>query len=277
MSRKALLLGANGQLGYRLAQLLGEGCVALDRAACDVTTLDEKKLHVLIEAYQPTHLINATAYTRVDEAEAQLPLAMELNAQVPALLARVTAMRGIAMVHFSTDYVFDGLRGAPYAETAPANPVNLYGDSKRAGEQAVLEAGGTVFRLQWLYDVRGHNFFLTMRRLLAERDAVQVVADQLGAPSFAPDVAACVVRALHQHLPAGLYHLSAGGFTSWHGFACSLAVAKSARVIPVTTAEYPLAARRPLDARLDCSLLASHGVHMPHWRDGVSRAREMLE
>ncbi|MFM9890899.1 MAG: dTDP-4-dehydrorhamnose reductase [Rickettsiales bacterium] len=275
MSR-VLLLGANGQLGFRLAEQLGDTCIALDRAACDVTTLDAKKIHVLIEAHQPTHLINATGYTQVDAAETNRASAMQVNAAAPLLLAQVAQARGIGFTHFSTDYVFDGKRGAPYAETAATHPANHYGASKRAGEEGVLEAGGTVFRLQWLYDVRGRNFFCTLRRLLAEGKPLRIVADQLGAPSFAPDVAACVMQALQQNIPAGLYHLTAQGHTSWHGFACAIAAGTEAHIEPITSAEYLLPAPRPLDARLNCGALASYGITMPHWREGLARAMEML-
>lgn len=273
---RVLLFGANGQIGFRLAQQLGDDCIALDRAACDVTTLDAKKIHVLIEAHQPTHLINATGYTQVDAAETDEVTAMQVNAAAPLLLAQVAAARGLHFTHFSTDYVFDGKRGAPYAETAATQPVNRYGASKLVGEAEVLAAGGTVFRLQWLYDVRGRNFFQTLHRLLAEGKSLRIVADQLGAPSFAPDIAACVIQALMRNIPAGLYHLTAGGHTSWHGFACAIAAGHAVPIEPITSAEYPLPAARPRDARLDCSALASHGIAMPHWRDGLARAMEML-
>lgn len=275
MSR-VLLLGANGQLGFRLAQQLGDDCIALDRAACDVTTLDAKKIHVLIEAHQPTHLINATGYTQVDAAETDEATALQINAAAPLLLAQVAAARGLHFTHFSTDYVFDGKRGAPYVETAATHPINRYGASKLAGEAGVRAAGGTVFRLQWLYDVRGRNFFLTMRRCMAEGKPLRIVADQLGAPSFAPDVAACVMQALQQKIPAGLYHLTAGGHTSWHGFACAIEASHAVPIEPIASAEYPLPAARPRDARLNCGALASHGIAMPHWRDGLARAMEML-
>jgi dTDP-4-dehydrorhamnose reductase len=200
---------------------------------------------------------------------------MRINGEVPEWIARAATAHTIPLIHFSTDYVFDGVRGR-YAEDAPQRPLNVYGETKRVGETAVLDAGGYVFRLQWVYDVRGQNFLLTMKKLLAERDVLSVVADQVGAPSSARDIATAIVRAtakiLAHQMPAGVYHLAAAGYTSWHGFACAIAdsMASATRIIPITSAEYPLPATRPLDGRLDCSALTAQGITMPHWRDGLN-------
>ncbi len=271
---EVLLFGANGQLGYRLAEALGERCTALTRAEADFTTLGEKQLRAMLDSYEPKYILNAAAYTAVDTAESEQVLASHINATMPALLAAEAETRGIWLIHFSTDYVFDGQRGAPYTEASPTGPRNHYGASKLAGEQAVLAAGGTVLRLQWVYDTRGRNFFTAMRERMARGEALRVVADQWGAPGYAPHIAACVVQLMANTIPAGLYHLAAQGSTSWHGFAT--AFAGGVPVTPITSAEYPTPATRPLDARLDCSALARLGIAMPHWHEGIREALAQL-
>ncbi len=266
-----LILGANGQVGRRLGALAGEQGHAIGREALDFTNTDAPAIERLFEAYHPSHIINAVAYNAVDEAEQNEALAQKVNAETPKLLAEIAQRRGIPFVHFSSDYVFDGKHGN-YAETAPTNLLGAYARSKLAGEQAVLEAGGTVFRLQWVYDVLGTNFYLTMRRLLAERTTLNVVADQIGAPSFAGHIAQAVLQALD--VPLGLYHLTAGGHTSWHGFATAIGAAMGSQctIAPITAKEYPTAATRPRDTRLDASKLAALGISMPHWREGLKEA-----
>lgn len=267
-----LLFGANGQLGFRLKETLGDSCVALTRDDVDLATLGEKQLRAILDTHEPKFILNAAAYTAVDAAETEQEKATQLNATIPALLAAEAQTRGIRLYHFSTDYVFDGLRGAPYAESAAPNPRNYYGTSKLAGEEAVLAAAGTVFRLQWLYDTRGKNFFRSLLARIEQGEALRVVADQLGSPGYVPHVAKCITQAMEKNIPAGLYHLAAGGFTSWHGFA--QAFAGDMKVAPITSGEYPTPAIRPLDARLNCNALASLGLAMPHWREGLAEAME---
>lgn len=268
-----LLFGSNGQLGARLSAALtaaGYEVTALDRAAFDFAEATPKQIETTLRAVEPALIINAVAYTAVDKAESQYDLAMRINAELPRQLAEAAQTAGIPFLHFSTDYVFDGVRGR-YTESAPTNPLNAYGETKRAGEEGVLAAGGYVFRLQWVYDARGQNFLLTMKRLLSEKPALSIVADQIGAPSCARDLADAVTRAvplmLEKKLAAGVYHLAAGGYTSWHGFACAIAafLQREIPIQPITSAEYPLPATRPLDGRLDCSALAAHGIALPHW------------
>ena len=261
-----LLFGANGQVGARLARQAE--CIAVPRSLCDFTALDIATVEQLLETHRPTHIINAAGYTAVDQAESQSELAYAVNAEAPKLLAQLAAEHAIPFIHFSTDYVFDGT-AAPYGEEARVHPLNHYGKSKLYGEQAALDAGATVFRLQWLFDHRGSNFLRTMRRLLTERSTLTVVADQFGAPSFAGHIAGAVLASLNK--PAGLYHLAASGHTSWHGFACAIAdaIGSNCAIAPITTAEYPTPAARPKDTRLDTSKL---GLTLPHWRDGMKEA-----
>jgi len=282
MSAPLLLFGANGQLGARLTTAFtdaGYEVTALDRAACDFATADAKKIDTILRAVDPAVIVNAAAYTAVDKAEQEQALAQRVNAEVPSLLAAAAQAQHVPLIHCSTDYVFDG-GSAPYAENAPKRPLNVYGESKRAGEEAVLQSGGYVFRLQWVYDRQGRNFYRTARKLLTERSELSIVADQIGAPSSARDIAGAMVDAAAAiragTLPPGAYHLAARGHTSWHGFACAIAaLAQSKAVIaPITSAEYPLPAARPTDTRLDTSLLARHGITLPHWREGLKALME---
>lgn len=280
---KVLLFGANGQVGSRLKSLLGDACIALSRTDCDLTQLNEKQARALIESHEPDAIINAAAYTAVDAAESDEDAAMLVNATAPGILAH--AAGDIPFIHFSTDYVFDGTTG-PYTETAPCNPINRYGESKRRGEEQVRSAGGRsyVFRLQWVYDTRGTNFLRTMQRLMQERSVINVVADQFGAPTPAPAIARAMVQALPQigqgTLPPGIYHMACAGHTSWHGFACAIAHHLHPRttetIQPLTTAEYPTQAARAADTRLDCSALARHGIVLPHWRASLDALMEDL-
>jgi dTDP-4-dehydrorhamnose reductase len=274
-----LLLGANGQLGWRLARSLspaGYEVTALDRAACDLAIADQKAIEVKLRAVEPQLIINAAAYTAVDRAETETELAMRVNAHAPELLAKVAQAYGVPFIHFSTDYVFDGAAGKPYNEAVPPRPLGTYGRSKLAGEQAVYASGGYVFRLQWVYGGTAANFFTTMTKLLREKSELRVVADQLGAPSFAGHIAKAVTASLPlviaKKLPADIYHLTAAGYTSWHGFTCAIAegMGSQTRILPITTAEYPTSAARPQDTRLDCRKLAAYGINMPHWREGLA-------
>lgn len=285
MNKPILLFGPTGQVGARLMTALeqaGYEVTGIDRARCDFLTADEKSVATIIRAVEPALIINAAAYTDVEVAESQPEEAHRVNAQMPALLASLAQACGILLLHFSTDYVFGGTGHAPYQEHTTTQPINVYGASKCIGEEAVLAAGGHVIRLQWIYDLTGRNFLNTMRKVFADRSEIRVVADQLGAPSSARDVAQAITQAvpliLSGQLKPAAYHLTARGFTSWHGFACAIAAAMKnpVRILPVTRGEYPQAAARPFDTRLDCSALAAHGITMPHWRDGLNAICEMI-
>ena len=282
---RMVLFGMNGQVGARLMETLvqaGYEVTGIDRARCDLASATPKDIAVIIRAVEPSLVINASAYNAVDAAEGNAVMAERINGDIPTLMAHAAMEQGVPFLHFSTAYVVDGGQGAPYREDASVNPINAYAISKRAGELGVRAHGGHVVRLQWVFDARGKNFFLTMKKLLAQRDELRVVADQLGAPSNALHIAQAITKAVPMmmdgRLPADMYHLTADGYTSWHGFACAIAAAthSAARVLPIVTAEYPTPAARPKDSRLNSSALASHGIAMPHWRNGLTQATRDL-
>ena len=287
---RILLLGADGQLGWELRRALlplGE-VVACGRAEADLGELDA--LRALLDRWQPQVVVNAAAYTAVDRAEQEVALAQRVNAEAPALLARWAAAHDAWLLHYSTDYVFDGTSDAPYDETCTPNPQSVYGRSKLAGELAITASGcrHLTLRTSWVYAARGGNFARTMLKLGREREQLRVVADQVGAPTAAELIADVSALALHRVLAdadfavqaGGLYHLSAAGATSWHGYAQyvleqarALGVELRCRELsPITTAEYPLPAPRPANSRLDCARLQQRfGVCLPDWRVQVRR------
>ena len=289
---KILLFGTSGQVGWELQRSLasvGE-LIALDvdsRQQCgDFTRLDDMAKTVC--AIAPDVIVNAAAYTAVDKAESEPELARTINALAPGILAREARKLGSWLIHYSTDYVFDGSGSKPWVETDPTGPLSVYGSTKLEGEEAIRVSGchHLIFRTSWVYAARGGNFAKTMLRLAQERDRLTVIDDQIGAPTGADllaDVTAHAIRtALQQPELSGLYHLVAGGETSWHGYACFvLNLARQAgielkvaveNVIPVPTSAFPLPARRPLNSRLDArNLQATFDVHLPLWQTGVAR------
>jgi len=298
---KILLLGKNGQVGWELQRALaplGE-LVALDRAGTaelcgDLADLDG--IARTVRQLQPAVIVNAAAYTLVDKAEEEPELAQRLNADAPALLAQEAARLGAWLVHYSTDYVFDGSGDRPWQEDYPTGPLSVYGATKRAGEQAILASGAKalVFRTSWVYATRGHNFVKTMLRLAQEREALGIVADQIGAPTSADLIADVTALAISRVLGeaddsslAGLYHLVAAGEDSWCGFArYALAEAERAGVAlkvgsqqlrGISTSEYPTPARRPLNSRLCTEKLEqTFRLKMPPWQAGVHRMLQEL-
>lgn len=286
-----LLTGRNGQLGWELARaLLPLGRIhAFDHAALDLA--DAAALRRRLDEVRPEAIVNAAAYTAVDRAEGEPQRAEAVNAAAPAVLAQWAAAHGALLVHYSTDYVFDGLKTAPYVESDPPNPLGAYGRSKLAGEQAIRAAGcdHLVFRTSWVYAARGNNFLRTILRLAAEREELRVVDDQIGAPTWARLVAEASAHALRQALQerrrgtfaSGLFHLSAGGETSWCGFARAIVAGRSGlrvrTVTPIATAEYPTPARRPANSRLDTGAFrARFGLELPDWREGLRLCLEEL-
>lgn len=289
---KILLFGKNGQLGWELQRslvLLGE-IIALDfdsREACgDFTDLDG--IARTVRDVRPDVVFNAAAHTAVDKAESEPELARTINAAAPEVLAEEARNVGAWLVHYSTDYVFDGAGDTPWMETDPAGPLNVYGRSKLEGEDAVRASGcrHMIFRTSWVYGTRGANFAKTILRLAKERDALTVIDDQTGAPTGAEllaDVSAHAIRmALKQPELGGLYHLAAAGETTWHGYASFIvAFARQAGVAlktaddaiaAVPTEHFPLPARRPRNSRLDTTKLrAAFGLHLPHWQTGAAR------
>jgi dTDP-4-dehydrorhamnose reductase len=289
---KLLLLGRNGQLGWELQRslaVLGE-VVALDRGS-EPLCGDFNRPNALAETVRrvrPDAIVNAAAYTAVDKAESEPDLARTINATAVAALAREAADLGAWLVHFSTDYVFDGSGNAPRGEDAPTGPLNVYGRTKLEGEEAIRASGckHLILRTSWVHGARGGNFAKTMLKLAAERERLQVIDDQIGAPTGAEllaDISAHALRAAHRRPGlAGTYHATAAGETSWHGYArfvieWARAHGQAIRVWPdaieaVPTSAFPTAARRPLNSRLDTrKLQTAFGLTLPPWQAGVER------
>ncbi|NLA67861.1 MAG: dTDP-4-dehydrorhamnose reductase [Gammaproteobacteria bacterium] len=289
---RLLLLGANGQVGHALRRELaplGE-LVCTTRsgslpggAPCETADFDRPAgLEALVDRIAPDVVVNAAAYTAVDRAEAERDAAFRANAEAPAVLARACAARGSLLVHYSTDYVFGGEGSRPWREDDPTAPLGAYGASKLAGEHAVRGSGARhlVFRTAWVYGAHGHNFMRTMLRLGAERDELRVVADQVGTPTPARLIAAATATVLRDGPAAsGLWHLTAAGGTSWHGFAEAILAGAAARgllpaaprVVPIATRDYPTPARRPAYSRLDTTRLESDfRIRLPDWADALS-------
>lgn len=279
---KILLAGASGQLGYQLErslQGLGE-VVAVGRAQMDLADLDQ--VRAVVRALRPGLIVNAAGYTAVDQAEAEPALAFRVNAEAPGVMAREASALGAPMVHYSTDYVFDGLKGGAYLETDAARPLNVYGQSKLAGEQAVAAAGGAhlILRTSWVYGMRGDNFLTTMLRLAAQHAALRVVDDQVGAPTWSRTVADTSALILAQARGAdatwwqqhgGIYHLACQGQTSWHGFAEAIMAAAGidCAVAPIRSAQWPAAAARPHNSVMSCARLGARFCRLPDWRDAL--------
>lgn len=292
-----LLFGADGQVGWQLQRALAPlGTVrALDRAECDLADVDGVRR--IIREAAPDYIINASAYTAVDKAESEPELAHLINAKVVGVMAEEARRAESLLVHYSTDYVYDGNKDAPYLETDATNPQSAYGRSKREGEEAIEASGccALVFRTSWVFAARGHNFVKTILRLAAERDSLRVVADQVGSPTSADLIADVTAQALQillqrEETPAGmeLYHLVSANPVSWHAFASAIVdtarrtqgfnlKAGSADIAPITTADYPLPAPRPANSRLSTAKLAAHfGLEMPDWQPYLTRMLDQL-
>ncbi|OJT51751.1 dTDP-4-dehydrorhamnose reductase [Pseudomonas moraviensis] len=294
---KILLLGKNGQVGWELQRSLaplGE-LVALDRHLVDGLSGDLSNLESLratIRQIKPDVIVNAAAYTAVDKAESETELADRVNGLASGVMAEEAASLGAWLVHYSTDYVFSGQGVTPWQETDPVAPVNHYGASKLAGEQAIIASGCNhlIFRTSWVYGARGNNFAKTMLRLAKDRETLSVIADQIGAPTGADLIADVTALAIQQVTKqpelAGLYHLVAAGEVSWHGYASHVVDFAKAQgeelavttVNPIETTAYPTPARRPLNSRLNTQKLRDNfSLHLPDWQSGVTRMlREVL-
>ena len=294
---KILLLGKNGQVGWELQRALaplGE-LVALDRHSVDGLCGDLADLEALratIRQVAPDVIVNAAAYTAVDKAESDTELATRINEQASRVMAEEAASLGAWLVHYSTDYVFNGLGTTAWREEDPVAPVNFYGASKLAGEQAIIASGcrHLIFRTSWVYAARGNNFAKTMLRLAKDRESLSVIADQIGAPTGADliaDVSALAIRlAVQRPQLSGLYHLAAAGEVSWHGYANHVIDFAKANgeilavtaVNPIETSAYPTPARRPSNSRLNTRKLRDNfSLHLPDWQSGVTRMlREVL-
>ncbi|HJT98835.1 MAG TPA: dTDP-4-dehydrorhamnose reductase, partial [Rhodanobacteraceae bacterium] len=292
---KILVLGANGQVGFELMRALapagdlvgatregGEGKAAVDLA-------DAASLAALLDAARADLIVNAGAYTAVDRAEDEPQLADRVNHRAVAEIGAWAARHGAGVVHYSTDYVFDGTMARPYREDDPTAPLGVYGRTKLGGENALRESGAhhLILRTAWVYAARGRNFLLMMLRLAGERDTLRVVDDQIGAPTSARLIADTTATVLARWLPAietrdrrfdGIHHLAARGRCSWHAFAEAILsgaadrglIARTPRIEPIATRDYPTRARRPAWSVLDCERLeTAFGLQLPDWRAGL--------
>jgi dTDP-4-dehydrorhamnose reductase len=300
MKPRILLIGKNGQVGGELNRILTDTSEmqAFGREELDLTK--PECVRKAIREFGPNVIVNAAAYTAVDKAESEEPLARSINADAPATMAEEAKRIGAALVHYSTDYVFDGLKNAPYVEDDPTNPLSAYGRTKLAGENAVRAIGGRylIFRTEWVYATRGKNFLLTIVRLASEREELRIVSDQTGAPTWSREIAAATANIILKEWKregnddflastGGTYHMTAAGQTSWFEFAqaivgnvgsCSdrpkwLAAAIGERpvivrrILPIETKDYPTPARRPAYSLLSNALLEqTFGVKLPNWR-----------
>jgi len=294
---KILLIGGNGQVGHALQsalQPLGEVAV-VTRAELDLSNLSA--IAPLVTRVNPSIIVNATAYTAVDRAEAETELAHTINAVAPGLLAQAAHEVGACMVHYSTDYVYAGTKNTPYLEADETQPLSAYGRSKLAGERAVAAAcpRHLIFRTSWVVGAHGGNFLKTMLKLAKERDALRVVADQLGAPTSADLIAETTAQVLSVMAEQaaddprwGVYHLTAGGQTNWHAYASYvIAQARAAgwpikvadeAIAAIRTEDYPVAATRPMNSCLDThKIRQTFGVSLPDWRVGVDGVLAAIE
>lgn len=280
---RILISGQHGQVSQALQQRLqnmGE-LIVLGRDQLDLS--QPESIRPVVRDIKPDLIINAAAHTAVDQAESEPDLAFAINATSPGVFAEEAATLGIPLIHYSTDYVFDGSKAGAWVESDAPNPLGVYGSSKLAGERAIAAAGGQhlILRTSWVYSLTGRNFLLTMQRLLQEREKLSIVADQIGAPTWAGTIAAstgALIERWREGAPGawGVYHLTASGETSWFGFAEAIGQQlinsgkPCAALEPIASSAYPTPAARPLNSRLDCSLLQREwGVSQPDWHDAL--------
>jgi dTDP-4-dehydrorhamnose reductase len=295
---RILLTGVNGQVGHALQEPLRSlgTVIAADRNVLDLSRPD--RISTVLDSLSPDLIINPAAYTAVDQAEDESELAYRVNTEAPGVMARWAVLRSVPMVHFSTDYVFDGSDDRPWREDDPTGPLSVYGASKLAGEAAIRDAGGShlIIRTSWIFAAKGRNFLTTIARLAHERQELRVVADQYGAPTSARSVAEGMVAMLSglsaqdaDELAAiiarrfceanGLVHMSTSGETTWHGFACAIVQGLRARgvqlavrdIAAINTRDFPAKATRPRNSRLNMTRLEHvFGIRMPGWRDALA-------
>lgn len=293
---KLLLTGKNGQVGFELQRALaplGE-VVAVDQAECDLANPDA--IRQLVDDVRPDVIVNPAAYTAVDKAETEQELAHAINARAPGIFGELAKESGALVIHYSTDYVFDGKKAGAYCESDAPNPQSVYGKTKLEGEQALLASGAStlIFRTSWVVGAHGNNFAKTILRLAAEREQLSVVADQWGAPTSAAllaDVTAQIIARYQQeevsHFPLGLYHVVASGLTNWNAYAryiaqTALKAGKQLKLSPeaikeITTAEYPLPAKRPANSQLDSShFQKTFGLCLPQWEQGLDHILQQI-
>ena len=287
---RILLTGTSGQVGQALRPLLEGENDLLTPGRTDFDLANPAVLAAALDGLKPELLINPAAYTAVDRAEDEADLAFRVNADAPSVIARWAARHHVPLIHFSTDYIFDGSGDAPWREDAPTGPLSVYGASKLAGERAIAEAGGAhlIVRTSWVYAAKGTNFLRTIARLARERKELRIVGDQIGAPTSAAVIAQAVVAILRAETVSlaggfarsgGIVNIACAGQTSWQGFASAIVAGLRTRgvklevesVVPILTGDYPTKARRPGNSRLDLSRLADvFGVVTPSWNEALA-------
>jgi dTDP-4-dehydrorhamnose reductase len=300
---KVLVLGATGQVGSEIDAAftkvaaagggVGISIINMSRSGCDVG--DQSAVEAVIDFHQPNWVINATAYTAVDQAESEPDLAQQINAVAPKMMAECCNRVGARLIHISTDYVFSGEGEEPFTEESATQPLGVYGTSKLAGEAAIKQAllAHIILRTSWVFGAQGKNFVKTMLKLSASRDKVSVVADQFGAPTSAPAIAetiASIVVSMSEAMPEddrwGTYHFSGYPFTTWAAFAETVfrqaqevdVITNAPQVTPITTAEYPTPAVRPLNSRLDCSkIVQNFGISPDDWKVSLAAMLESIK
>ena len=296
--KKILLTGVNGQVGHALkTKLVDCELFALSREQLDLTKTHD--IRRIVRDIKPDLIINPAAYTAVDKAESESELAFAINATAAQVLAEEAARLNAALIHFSTDYVYDGTKSGFYDETDAVNPVSVYGKSKLAGEDAIRSVGlpHLILRTSWVYGTYGKNFLKTILRLAAERDSLRIVGDQFGAPTSSESIADGAVRLVQAWQPqqenqSGVYHFTNAGETSWHGFSCEIVneynrlsvtknwpalKANAENIVAITTADYPTPAARPENSRLDNSKLKNtFNMVLPSWQQGLQQVMQAL-
>lgn len=278
-----LVTGANGQLGLQLKLIIqgnkGYNFYFTDLPELDITS--EHGLEKTLTEFNPQWVVNCAAYTAVDKAETETDLANKINAEAPALLAKLTDRFHSRLIHISTDYVFDGTSSRPYREEDEKNPVGIYAQTKATGEDLVLANNprSVVIRTSWLYSAFGNNFMKTIIKLAREKGHVKVVSDQVGTPTWAGDLASAIIQVIEKDCPPGLYHYSNEGVCSWYDFAKAIIELQeiNASIEPITTKEFPTPAPRPHYSVLDKSLIKSTlGIKIPYWRDSLKESLKQL-
>lgn len=279
---KILLTGTSGQVGYELHQALRGAAELVTPSRNEMDLANLAQIREFIQQVKPDIIINPGAYTAVDKAETEADLAMTINAHAPAVMAEEARKLGAAIVHYSTDYVFDGTKEGPYVEDDPTSPCNVYGKTKVAGEQAIQASGARhlILRTSWVYSLRGNNFLLTMLRLASQRDELRIVADQHGAPTWSRTIARTTARMLPALLAhdqpdmQGIYHLTAQGQSTWYGFARTIFEKampdRKLSVIPIASSEYPVPAPRPKNSVMSSEKLMARFGSLPAWQDALS-------
>jgi dTDP-4-dehydrorhamnose reductase len=291
---RILVTGRDGQVGRELASTMAALGEVTATSRADLDLVSDDSIRVVVQAVKPHILVNAAAYTAVDKAESEPELAWRINADAVASLAAEAKTVGAAMIHYSTDYVFDGTKTSAYREDDATHPLSVYGKSKLAGEQVLADAGipWLVLRTSWVYGAQGKNFLLTILRLAQEKPELRIVADQTGAPTWSRDIAtataAITAKWQADNARSGVYHLTASGSTTWYRFATRAvellaqahpgACGSLARLVPISTAEYPTAAARPHNSQLDSEKLAREfGVRLPEWDRSLAEVMEEYE